>query len=344
MGICREHGVYEIPLDRCPECGTVSGAYLRSQSHAQEQAWGRWLRAALSFYADPAQWDGAAEAIWHDSGTRARAALRESPVPAELATENRFHIVYKGGCGEIEGKGLTIEQAWSSFGGRESPSAPESIVEEVRLVGPWGAAPAPASPEQAPRKENRMRTETFNAKHGFRFTRLHDGSVVVGLFLPPVLPEYPDEREGRHRRYMIFTDAEWASIVAHMTAEGGTSTTFAAAQQLHAGASPEQAQGDVSRNITQQLREAVRFLEDDVAGWLLALGADCSETESLHRHIEFYKLALAGAVSAPAEPTEAQINALINNHWSDRKSLRTNVAAIWCAALRESPVPAELAR
>lgn len=38
-------------------------------------------REALEFYADPAQWDGAAEAIWHDSGARARAALiaREEP-------------------------------------------------------------------------------------------------------------------------------------------------------------------------------------------------------------------------------------------------------------------------
>jgi hypothetical protein len=36
------------------------------------------LREALEFYGDPVHWDGAAEAIWVDSGSRARAALVEN--------------------------------------------------------------------------------------------------------------------------------------------------------------------------------------------------------------------------------------------------------------------------
>jgi hypothetical protein len=50
-------------------------------------------REALEFYADPAQWDGAAEAIWHDSGTRARAALAAREEPTRRFSEREVEAM-----------------------------------------------------------------------------------------------------------------------------------------------------------------------------------------------------------------------------------------------------------
>ena len=69
-----------------------------------------------------------------------------------------------------------------------------------------------------------MANARFHSKGGFGFTRLDNGGVAVDL-------EYPEKREVR----TVFLAAdEWASVVAHMTAEGGTVGSFKAAQALHA--------------------------------------------------------------------------------------------------------------
>jgi hypothetical protein len=89
------HGIYDEDrtMGDCPRCGMeiprtdpgrdATVEYYRGLLREAEgqndavrlQEENRELREALEFYADPARWDGAAEAIWHDAGGRARAAV-----------------------------------------------------------------------------------------------------------------------------------------------------------------------------------------------------------------------------------------------------------------------------
>lgn len=70
-----------------------------------------------------------------------------------------------------------------------------------------------------------MQPNSYHWRDGWYFCREDDGTVVVQGHDParvtPIVLRIPPE--------------EWASIVAHVSARGGTAAAYAAAEQLHAG-------------------------------------------------------------------------------------------------------------
>ena len=120
-----------------------------------------------------------------------RAALSASPVPAERATENRFHIVYKGGCGEAT---IGVLEPAHTDGLRVSGSfgalAPYALDVEIGTsrIGPttfarvagsggWWSIPGPAP---APGVSVRQSFTILPPGGGYGFSTIGRSSIGTG--------------------------------------------------------------------------------------------------------------------------------------------------------------------